>query len=234
MTESRSRGIRTTFTTRHGGVSDGPFAARNLALHVGDDPDAVAVNRRALADEVQAADIVFMRQVHGADVAVVDGASTPDLADVDALVTDVPGVALGVLVADCVPVVMTGARAAAVVHAGRRGVQQGVVTRALDTLQSLDDGPFQAWLGPSICGGCYEVPTPMQDEVAALVPAARTTTRAGSPGLDLRAGVAAQLRSGGVAVLHVSDICTAEDPAYFSHRRDGVTGRFAGVVIIDE
>jgi len=200
---------------------------------VGDDADAVAANRRALAAELGVTRVVFMRQVHGDDVAVVDAQSPGDVPDVDALITDVPRLAVAVLVADCVPVVVAGTRAAAVVHAGRRGVQSGIVTKAVRALRDLDEGPLRAQLGPSICGGCYEVPAAMQDEVAAMAPAARTSTRAGTPGLDLRAGLRAQLNAAGVAAVQVSETCTAEDPAYFSYRRDGLTGRFAGVVMID-
>lgn len=225
--------IRATFTTRHGGISAGPYAARNLATHVGDDADAVTANRRALAAEVRANRLVFMHQVHGDDVAVVDAQTPTEVADVDALVTDVPGLAIAVLVADCVPVVIVGSRAVAVVHAGRRGVQQRIVTKAVDALRGLDDSPLRARLGPAICGACYEVPADMQADVAAVVPEARTSTRAGTAGLDLRAGLRAQLRAAGVTAVDATDICTAEDPAYFSYRRDGVTGRFAGVAMIE-
>ena len=174
-----------------------------------------------------------MRQVHGDDLAVVDASSPADVADVDALVTDAPGLAVAVLVADCVPVVVVGTRAVAVVHAGRRGVQSGIVTKAIGALRELDDGPLRAQLGPSICGRCYEVPEAMQGEVVAVVPEARTSTRAGTPGLDLRAGLRAQLSAAGVVAVQVSATCTAEDPAYFSYRRDGETGRFAGIAMID-
>ena len=226
--------IRHTFTTRIGGLSTGPFAERNLGDHVGDDADAVAANRRALAADLRVDRVVFMRQVHGSDVAVADHNTPSDVPDVDALVSDVPGIAMAVLVADCVPVVVAGSRAAAVVHAGRRGVHEDVVTRAVAALRDLDAGPLRAWLGPAICGACYEVPAEMQAEVAAVVPATRSTTRRGTAGLDLRRGVAAQLQATGVMAVQVSDVCTAENPAYFSYRRDGVTGRFAGVVIIGE
>lgn len=190
-------------------------------------------NRRALTAELGASRVVFMHQVHGDEVAVVDAQSPGDVPDVDALVTDVPGLAVAVLVADCVPVVVMGRRAVAVVHAGRRGVQHGIVTKAIAALRDLDPGPLRAQLGPSICGGCYEVPSAMQDEVAEVVPATRTATRAGTPGLDLRAGLRAQLNAAGVAAVQVSEACTAEDPSYFSYRRDGVTGRFAGIAMID-
>jgi len=92
---------------------------------------------------------------------------------------------------------------------------------------------LRAQLGPSICGRCYEVPEAMQGEVVAVVPEARTSTRAGTPGLDLRAGLRAQLSAAGVVAVQVSATCTAEDPAYFSYRRDGETGRFAGIAMID-
>jgi polyphenol oxidase len=224
--------IRATFTSRHGGLSTGPFAERNLADHVGDEPASVAANRRALAAELNVERVVFMHQVHGSDVGVVDAGAPADVPDVDAIVSAVPGTALAVLVADCVPVVVAGTRAAAVVHAGRRGVQHGVVASALTALRDLDAGPLRAWLGPAICGACYEVPAAMQAEVAGVVPETLSTTSRGTAGLDLRRGVAAQLRAAGVTAVRVSDVCTAEDPAYFSYRRDGVTGRFAGVAVL--
>jgi hypothetical protein len=224
--------IRATFTSRDGGLSTGPFAERNLAVHVGDDPDAVLANRRALGAELRVRRVTFMQQVHGNDVALVGAEGPADVSDVDALVSDAPGLALAVLVADCVPVVVIGVRAAAVVHAGRRGVQHGVVGNALAALRELDPGPLHAWLGPAICGACYEVPAQMQAEVASGLPESRSTTSRGTAGLDLRRGVAAQLRTAGVTSVHISNVCTAEDPSYFSYRRDGVTGRFAGVAII--
>jgi YfiH family protein len=225
--------IRSTFTSRLGGLSTGPFAQRNLGDHVGDDAHAVAANRRALAAELRVDRVIFMRQVHGNDVAVVERDTPSDVPNADALVTDEPGIAVAVLVADCVPVVIAGTRAAAVAHAGRRGVQHDIVTATVAALRDLDAGPLRAWLGPAICGACYEVPGEMQAEVAGVVPATRSTTRQGTAGLDLRRGVAAQLQAAGVNAVQVSDVCTAEDPSYFSYRRDGVTGRFAGVAIID-
>jgi polyphenol oxidase len=192
--------IRATFTSRHGGLSTGPFAQRNLADHVGDEPASVAANRRALAAELNVERVVFMHQVHGSDVGVVDAGAPADVPDVDAI--------------------------------GRRGVQHGVVASALTALRDLDAGPLRAWLGPAICGACYEVPAAMQAEVAGVVPETLSTTSRGTAGLDLRRGVAAQLRAAGVTAVRVSDVCTAEDPAYFSYRRDGVTGRFAGVAVL--
>lgn len=248
--------VRTAFTARHGGGASGPpFDDLNLAEHVGDDPAAVAANRAAIAAALGVGAIAWMNQVHGSDVAVIgpDGggprpqdppgdpaggvaAGWPALPRVDGLVTGTPGVGVGVLVADCVPVLLVSQRGAVgAVHAGRRGVQAQIVLRALEALERIDGSPVWALVGPAVCGGCYEVPQQMQDEVCDVVPQARTTTRRGTPGLDLRAAVARQLRRREVRVEVLggggSALCTVEDPGLFSYRRDGRTGRFAGVAV---
>ena len=230
---------RYAWTDRHGGVSRPPYDALDLGDHVGDDPAAVSENRRllALGIGVDPASLVFMQQVHGADVCMVDGPPEPgEPAPVaDALVTAQPGLGLVVLVADCVPVLLAARRShvVAVAHAGRRGVAAGVVPATVAAMRALGARPDRvvAVVGPAVCGACYEVPAEMADEVAAVVPAARSTTRAGTPGLDLRAGVVAQLLAAGVEAVEADAWCTAESVDLYSHRRDGVTGRFAGVVV---
>jgi YfiH family protein len=222
------------FTSRIGGVSRGPYAARNLADHVGDDPAAVRQNRAMLAAEVglPAERLLTMSQVHGTTVAVVDGPVPAPVAD--ALVTRTSDVALAVLVADCVPLLMLDAESgvAAAVHAGRRGLAHGVVPAAVAAMVDLGARPeaIHARLGPSICGRCYEVPADLRDEVAARVPAASARTRHDTPALDIPAGVVDQLRSAGVTDVMTSPICTFEDEEYFSYRRASTTGRAAGVV----
>jgi YfiH family protein len=223
--------LRVVVTTRDGGVSQSPYDENNLALHVGDDPRAVEANRSRLAASLGVERVVFMHQVHGLDVALVSSADA-DVADVDALVTDRPGVAIAVLVADCVPIVIAGQRAVGVVHAGRRGVQSGIVPGAVDRIRSLDSGVLSAQIGPAVCGSCYEVPAEMQREVCAVVPEAASKTRQGSPGLDLVAGVRSQLAALGVVVDDSPAPCTIENPYLYSHRRDGVTGRFAMVALL--
>ena len=222
-----------TFTDRSGGGSAPPYDTNNLALHVGDDPAVVAANRAQLS----AGPVVWMDQVHGARVEVVDGPLDGAVPGTDALVTATPGLTLAVLVADCVPVLLADGEAGVVaaVHAGRRGVQAGIAARALAAMQHLGARPDRttAALGPAVCGSCYEVPAAMQEEVAADLPAARATTRTGTPGLDLRAGLRAQLDALGVARVEVSAVCTAESPDHYSYRRDGVTGRFAGLVRLE-
>ena len=228
--------IQTVFTDRWGGGSAAPYDTRNLGDHVGDDPDAVAANRRSLAAEVGVEQVVWMDQVHGDRVVVVGEGDEPDEAHppCDALVTAVPGIALGVLVADCVPVLMSddGAGIVAAVHAGRLGTSLDVVGRALEAMVDLGAHAdhVRVQLGPAVCGACYEVPPPMQREVVSLVPGSASTTRWGTTGLDLREGLRHRLL-GVVAAVDVSPICTVESADHFSHRRDdGVSGRTAGVV----
>jgi YfiH family protein len=227
---------RRVVTDRRGGRSASPYDSFNLGGHVGDDPAAVAANRDRLAGElgVPAEQVVWMTQVHGTGVAIVEDAEENPVADVDALVTATPGLVLCVLVADCVPVLLADpvAGVVAAVHAGREGVRRGVVPAALAAMTRLGarPGDVEALLGPAVCGLDYEVPAAMQAEVARVAPASAVRTRQGTPGLDLRAGIAEVLRGAGVRQVVHDPRCTVEDRRLFSHRRDGVTGRQAGVV----
>lgn len=224
-------------TDRHGGVSAAPFESLNLGTSAGDDVGSVERNF-ALVAEAFGADtdrLARMSQVHGADVSVVrDGDGLGVRPRADALVTDVPGVTLVVRVADCVPVLLAdpGARVAGCVHAGRAGVLAGVAPAAVKAMRELGAGDLTAWIGPHVCGACYEVPEEMQEEVAAVVPETRATTSWGTPALDIGAGVTAQLAAAGCDVVDAAR-CTHESDDLFSYRRDGKTsGRFAGLVQI--
>lgn len=232
--------IRRVVTSRRGGASHGPFASFNLATHVGDDHDDVEANRRRLATEigVQLESLTWMEQVHGRSVRVVTSTQSAPVEMVDALVTSTPGVVLSVLVADCVPMLMWDdtVGVVAAVHAGRRGVRLGIADEVLGAMQGLGAAPaaVQALIGPAICGACYEVPADMQADVEAHAPGSASTTAAGTPGLDLRAGLVQQLRTAGVSAIGVDPRCTYEDLDLFSYRRDGgTTGRQAGVVWIE-
>jgi YfiH family protein len=172
----------------------------------------------------------LMRQVHGDTVHVV---TDPDgeRPHADALLTERPGIALLALAADCVPVLLVaeGGQIAAV-HAGREGVRRGVVPAAVEAMLSLGATALRAWVGPHICGRCYEVPDAMREEIATVLPATHSTTSWGTPALDLGAGVRAQLGDAAVPVVEVGR-CTREDDALHSYRRDGAAaGRMAGVV----
>jgi len=228
--------IRRVTTTRAGGVSKPPFDTFNLGDHVGDDPAAVAANRSRLAAALRLGEdrLVWMNQVHGDRVEVVDGPQNTAIDGTDALVTSTPRLALAVVTADCVPVLMGDARAGVVaaVHAGRVGAQLGVVARAVEAMLALgaQAADISALLGPAVSGRNYEVPAAMADEVEAALPGCRTTTAAGTPGLDLRAGIACQLRDLGVTAIDVDRRCTVADPALFSHRRGAPTGRLASLI----
>src|SRR3954464_2472719 len=195
---------RRVVTDRRGGRSRAPYDSFNLGDHVGDDPAAVAANRARVARELAVPDerLVWMSQVHGTGVAVVDGPQDGPVPDTDALVTAVPGLVLCVLVADCVPVLLADpvAGAVAAVHAGREGFRQGVVPAALSAMASLGARArhVTALLGPAVCGACYEVPEKMQRDVARVAPAAAVRTRTDTSGVDLRAGVEEILRKAGI------------------------------------
>ena len=176
-----------------------------------------------------------VNQVHGDGVVTVHEPGPPPLEDVptaDALVTTTRGLGLMVRVADCVPVLLADPARGVVgaVHAGRAGVVLDVVGRAVERMRAEGAGDLVAWVGPHVCGGCYEVPEEMRDEVAAQVPRTRAVTRWGTPALDLGAGVLDRLEALGIRATLV-DRCTREDPELHSHRRDGAaSGRLAGLV----
>lgn len=230
--------VRAFFTTREGGVSTPPYGSLNVAVHVGDEPHAVATNRARVSDHA-GAPVSFLTAEHGIGVAHVRApGETPPTAD--ALIASVPGVAVAAIAADCVPVLMhdsaTGAVAA--VHAGREGLYSGVIDAAVAGLLDLrvsrrTKGQMAASIGPAICGRCYEVPASMRERVAIRHPSAFTSTAAGTPALDLPRAVEVRLGELGFRVVMRAHDCTAESPQFFSHRRDGVTGRLAAVVVCE-
>ena len=209
---------------RSGGVAARPGASLDLTRAAG--------VRLLMDDFAPGAELCDLVQVHGAEVAVVDGWSPVARPEADAVVTREPDVVLMVRAADCVPVLFhapeVGAVAAA--HCGRPGLLAGVVPATVARLRDWGATSITAWIGPHVCGGCYEVPPEMRDEVATAVPASRATTSWGTPSLDLGAGVRAQLEDESVEVVDVAR-CTRESADLFSYRRDGVrAGRHAGAV----
>jgi YfiH family protein len=229
-------GAQVFFTGRDGGCSQEPFDAANLARHVGDRDEDVTENRAAVAARV-GAPLVFVEQVHGTEVAVVDEDWDPGVVTTaDAMVTTRRDVALAIMVADCMPVLLSdpSAGVVAAVHAGRRGLLDGVLGCTLAAMTDLGAhaADVQVVVGPSICPRCYEVPGQMCEDSGRVLPATMSTTRTGTPSLDLRAGaVQALVRSGVPARQITADPpCTLEDERFFSYRGAHRTGRFAGVV----
>jgi YfiH family protein len=227
------------FTSRSHGVSKPPFDQRNLALHVGDQPELVMKNRHDLAREIglDPGSLYFMNQVHGSEVIQINPEKTgkvelasalPDAGaprECDALITRTPGVGLAVLVADCAPVIFMGEQSSAVIHVGWRGLFAGIVEKVA---LLMSEERFRVHVGPTICGNCYEIGDDLRME--AVSRNFVITER----GLDIPSSIAKILKSNYAEQMIEFDwngICTFEDSEYFSFRRSGVTGRSAGVVV---
>ncbi|MER7208705.1 peptidoglycan editing factor PgeF [Streptosporangium sp. NPDC000239] len=224
-------------TDRHGGVSAEPYHGRNLGGLCGDDPEAVAANRATTAAEFGLERVVFMRQVHSADVRHVTEPFGDDPPPLDGVCTDVPGLGLAALCADCAPVLLADPVAGLVgaAHSGRVGTVLGVVPALVEEMvrRGADPARMTALIGPMACGSCYEVPAALRAEVAAVLPEAWSITRDDTPALDLRAAINSQLGKAGVREVTHDTRCTIETEDLFSHRRDGRTGRFAGYVWLE-
>lgn len=232
-------GAHVRFTTRAGGVSEGPYTSLNLGLWTDDDPAAVVENRRRAADGVP---LVWGRQVHGTTVLTVDSATAGDAAgggadgidnggsdlaiDADGVATAASGVAALVLTADCLPIALATPDAIAMVHAGWRGLADGVLEEGVRAVRALDPhGELRAAIGPGAGSCCYEV----GDEVAERFPeVARRADRT----IDLKAIAAQRLRAAGaVEVLDVQRCTICEPTVFFSHRASGgLTGRQGGLI----
>lgn len=229
-------GVLGAFSTRSGGTSAAPWDTLNLARHVGDEPARVRENRDRLARWGGVRRLHWPQQVHGPGVRTLTAESDRDVKDgCDALVTAQPGIALAVLAADCLPALLSDPRAGVVAaaHAGRQGLVTGVLQATLAAMAELGSRPGDvvAALGPTIGGCCYELPDELAEAVAAVVPMARATTRWGTASVDVRAGAESVLRAAGVTEVHRVGGCTVDEADLFSYRRDGVTGRHAGLIL---
>jgi YfiH family protein len=236
--------VRLCYTTREGGVSDAPYASFNIAAHVGDRDDRVAENRRRLRLLLpEARQIAWLNQVHGARV-VDAGDSIQTPAPADASWTRAAGLACAIMSADCLPVMLTDRAGSviAAVHAGWRGLAAGVIENAVAALPVPADA-LLAWLGPAIGPKAFEVgpevmqafidgaaDTADQAEVSAcFVPVSPTSDRLLA---DLRRLATLRLEKCGVRSISGDSACTCADaPRFFSHRRDGVAGRMATLIL---
>ncbi|WP_456401638.1 peptidoglycan editing factor PgeF [Hydrogenimonas sp.] len=226
----------TLFTDRWGGCSAPPFHTFNLALHVGDDPKSVQHNRAALEKRVGTERIVWMEQVHGDTVRLVDEASPRTLPPCDAIVTDCRGIALGVLVADCVPLLLFDETrgVVAAVHAGRNGTFLQIASKSVAAMREAfgcDPADIAARMGPSIGPCCYEI----GEDLVALVTKNFGEEYMNGRYLDLKRLNAHQLERSGIPPekIDISPLCTRCSPDHFSYRKEERTGRFAGVVWLE-
>ncbi len=221
---ARDHGVVVAFSSRAGGVSPAPFDTLNLSARSADAAANVTENRTRLtaAGGFDTDSLVFARQVHGACVLEAADLSSGPI-EGDALVADASGTTLGVLTADCVPVMVAGEAGIAAIHAGWRGIVAGVIPAALEKL----GGATLAWVGPSIHACCYEVGP---DVTSAFTEQALPIADAWH--VDPSHAAVMQLRRAGVDRIAASPICTSCDPRYFSYRRDRETGRQGGFIAL--
>lgn len=220
-------GARALFTTRRGGFSDGPYASLNLGRWTDDDPRAVERNRAHVEAQV-GLPLTYTRQVHGSRVLRVKARSDGRPVEADGQATAATGIAPTALVADCLPVAVAGDGAVAMLHAGWRGLAEGVVEEGIRALLELGARrPLTAAIGPGAGPCCYEVAEDVHAAFAESFPEARH-----GPNLDLKAIARAQLEQAGVESVRDVGLCTICSPPelFYSHRRDrGITGRQAGI-----
>ena len=214
------------FTKRTGGASLGAFASLNLGTHVGDNLELVIKNREILRSEVGS--VQFMNQVHGDRIALIEEV-TDEIPTADALVTGIPGIALAVMVADCIPLLLSSPESVAAVHVGRKGLVNEVTRKTISLMRDMGASKITAIIGPAICGSCYEVSEDIFQEVVAVHPTAESRTPQDTLALNLPKALIGVLNDEGLDVSN-EFVCTVESNEHFSYRRDGVTGRQAGVI----
>ena len=231
----RTGPVEWAVTQRSGGASQGAYASLNLGGHVGDESATVERNRLSVAQSLglQRDRLLFLNQCHGSDVLVADGPWEAEPPRADGVVTTQTGLGLAVLVADCTPLLLADPDRGVIgaVHAGRPGMTAGIVDRVVTAMREHGAETLVAVVGPSVCGRCYEVPEDMRTAAAAVSPEAATVSWTGTPAIDVAAGVVSQLRANEVTVQWIPG-CTRETETLYSYRRDGQTGRFAGIVML--
>jgi polyphenol oxidase len=232
--------VRALSTTRRGGVSSGPYESFNLGTHCGDDIACVTENRERLKARYEVPSTVcWLNQVHGCDV--VDAGSThPTPPAADAAFSLEPRRACAILTADCIPVLIcdrAGTMVAAA-HCGWRGLAQGVLGALLKGLPT-DAANLMAWMGPGIGRENYEVGADVRDALLqtmsqSIVERALRPSRSGKWLADLYELTRSQLNARGVSAVSGGDFCTYRETRFYSYRRDGVTGRIATLIWLED
>lgn len=222
-------------TTREGGVSLPPYNAFNLAYHVQDDPQAVAQNRQHLAQTIQQKDIVWLDQRHTTDCLYVNQV-LQQVPIADAVWTDQPGLVLAIMTADCLPILLTNGKRVCAIHAGWRGLVDGIVENSLKQCTrpgGAEGENWQAWIGPAISADFFEVGAEVRQAFVEKYPAFSSYFQPqGDKWLADLAGMAEQiLRLQGIANVTQSGLCSyADTKRFYSYRRDGQTGRMASLI----
>mgnify|MGYP006188921811 CR=1 FL=1 len=233
--------VKALFTTRNGGVGSGPYASLNLGDHVGDDPLTVKQNR-ALLRRFLPAEPEWLKQVHGIKSVDLDEHDCASPLEGDAAFSRRPGGICAVLVADCLPVLLCdrAGTVVSVIHAGWRGMSEGVIEHTISAIGTLSS-PLMAWLGPAIGPDHFEIGEEVRkafierDETSALAFISRGRDNHGKWLADLFLLARQRLTDAGVTEIYGGGECTFSDPSrFFSYRRDGKTGRMAGLIWLEQ
>ncbi|MEE3744091.1 peptidoglycan editing factor PgeF [Campylobacter porcelli] len=209
------------FTTKFGGVSNGVYESLNLAYHVGDSSQNVRQNRDILASKIGAKNLIFMEQIHSDFVMEYSGLNLPPC---DAIFTHLKGVGICVMVADCAAVLLYDKKlgVVAAIHAGRAGVVSKIVSKTIDKMGSNPKN-IKAIVGPNIKKNCYEIGDLDLGEFNKFKDNAK---------FDINGALRAELNTLGVVDYEFSDICNHCNERFYSYRRDKITGRFAGFIML--
>ena len=221
------------FTDRHGGVSAPPYNSLNLALHVGDNKDDVEKNRKILQRRLNFKNIIWMEQIHKSNIQIISSPQPQPIPDCDAIITDQPNIALAVMVAGCIPILMFDPKrnVIAAIHAGRNGTFLQIGAKTVKIMQK-EFGCLPAdilvFMGPSIQVCCYEI----GDKLISIVKKNFGKKYINDKMLNLQKLNYDQLIKSKIRAdnIKISNTCTCCDNNYFSYRRDGITGRFVGVI----
>ncbi|MCI6988133.1 MAG: polyphenol oxidase family protein [Campylobacter sp.] len=235
------------FSSKFGGVSKGVYKGLNLGLHIGDEISAVLENREILRANLGAKKLVFMEQIHSNNVTIIDDLkflesenlgefanpkiykntkTTLNLPKCDAIITNLQRIAIAVMVADCMPVLVVGKHSVAAIHAGRVGLMKYIVSKSLNLMKErFGESEFRVFVGPFIGGNCYEIGNLNLGEFERFKKDNK---------FSLKKALLSELKSfeKGIISLEISDICSHCDERFYSYRKDAITGRFAGVVMI--
>ncbi len=226
--------MRYLFSDRFGGVSKTPFASLNLALHVGDNSQDVKKNRELLAKKIETDRLVFMEQVHKDHIEIVTDTTTQEVLKTDAMISNIKGVGLCVMVADCIPILFYDSfkEVIAVAHAGRQGIALNIANRVIESMIynfSSKVENIEIFMGPSIKSCCYEV---KKDAIKGFEN--YSYAREDKIYLDIGEKCIEDMLKIGIVPKNIiySSTCTCCNQKYFSYRRDGKTGRFCGVITL--
>ncbi|MDR0407718.1 MAG: peptidoglycan editing factor PgeF [Campylobacteraceae bacterium] len=227
--------VKIVQSDRFGGISEGRYESLNMGMHVGDNPLHVEKNRESFASffGFDIKNLCFMEQVHSNNVVLIKTNNTPKA---DAMITKNKGLILCVMTADCAPVILFDAKnsIAAAIHAGRKGAFLDIIT---DTTQAMrhnfktQEQDIRAFIGASIGVCCYEIKGEVMQKASEKF-AFALEKRGEKYFLDLQKIIKSQLNKNGIVDILHENICTCCDKKYFSHRREGLCGRFVTAVKI--